>query len=121
MVAMFFYGPEPVSNKIIHIEKTAPLPESHIFQPILTIFELVHDINKTNILTKFHDWETIHGRKTATPPGGHVFQPTRTSLSFFDQKSVEFHEDRTRNAFTRQRFTTDTGLSHFTMRTKVLM
>ncbi len=59
MVAMFFDGLGPVSNKIIHTEKTAPLPESHIFQPILTIFELVHDINKTNILTKFHDWETM--------------------------------------------------------------
>ncbi|KAH3728276.1 hypothetical protein DPMN_054230 [Dreissena polymorpha] len=50
--------------------KTAPPPESNIFPPILTIFKLVHDVNKTNILTN-------HVRKTATPPGGHVFQPTR--------------------------------------------
>ncbi|KAH3701565.1 hypothetical protein DPMN_076553 [Dreissena polymorpha] len=32
---------------------------------------------------------------------------------------TKFHEDRTRNAFTRQRFTTESGLSHFTMRTKI--
>ncbi|KAH3833995.1 hypothetical protein DPMN_107313 [Dreissena polymorpha] len=57
--------------------KLPPPPKSHIFPPILTIFELVHEINKTNILTN-------HVRKTAPPPGGH--------------NSVEIHEDRARNA-----------------------
>ncbi|KAH3826192.1 hypothetical protein DPMN_128088 [Dreissena polymorpha] len=54
----------PRFKQTIHLEKTAPHPESHIFPPILTIFELVHDINKTNILTKFHDRENI-GHKSA--------------------------------------------------------
>ncbi|KAH3701743.1 hypothetical protein DPMN_076737 [Dreissena polymorpha] len=54
----------PRFKQTIHIKKTAPHPEIHIFPPILTIFELVHDINKTNILTKFHDREKI-GHKSA--------------------------------------------------------
>ncbi|KAH3781807.1 hypothetical protein DPMN_159714 [Dreissena polymorpha] len=43
---------------------------------IWTIFELIRDINETNVLTKFHDdWAKL---KTASPPGGHVFQRTGT-------------------------------------------
>ncbi|KAH3748826.1 hypothetical protein DPMN_183281 [Dreissena polymorpha] len=34
---------------------TAPPPGRHVYSPIWTIFELVRDINKTNVLTKFHD------------------------------------------------------------------
>ncbi|KAH3805035.1 hypothetical protein DPMN_133329 [Dreissena polymorpha] len=96
-------------KQTIYIERKLPHPLKAIFfPPILTIFELVHEINKTNILTNLV-------RKTAPPPGGHVFQPTRTifelkkrhiiytnilakSFYFFDQNSVEIHEDRARNA-----------------------
>ncbi|KAH3754568.1 hypothetical protein DPMN_189245 [Dreissena polymorpha] len=39
----------------IHIEKNAPPTGGHVFSPIWTIFELVRDINKTNVLTIFHD------------------------------------------------------------------
>ncbi|KAH3880126.1 hypothetical protein DPMN_004039 [Dreissena polymorpha] len=60
----------------IHIEKTALPPGGHVFSPIWTFFELLRDINKTNILTKFHDvWAKMN---TSTPPGGHVFQRTET-------------------------------------------
>ncbi|KAH3887955.1 hypothetical protein DPMN_011977 [Dreissena polymorpha] len=52
----------------INIEKTAPPTGSHVFSQIWTIFELVRDINKTNVLPK----------KTAPSPGSHVFQRTRT-------------------------------------------
>ncbi|KAH3730995.1 hypothetical protein DPMN_056999 [Dreissena polymorpha] len=68
----------------IHIEKTAPPPDGHVFSPIWTIFELVRDINKTNVLIKFHDdWAKIvtsrvFTRNTAPPPGGHFFQRTGT-------------------------------------------
>ncbi|KAH3833245.1 hypothetical protein DPMN_106550 [Dreissena polymorpha] len=68
----------------IHIEKTAPPPDGHVFSSICTIFELVRDINQTSVLTKFHDdWAKIvtsrvFTRNTAPPPGGHVFQRTRT-------------------------------------------
>ncbi|KAH3749659.1 hypothetical protein DPMN_184160 [Dreissena polymorpha] len=89
----------------MHIEKTAPPTGGHVFSPIWTIFELVRDINKTNVLTKFHDdWAKIvtsrvFTRNTAPPPGGHL------------------HEDRTINmasrVFTRQNVydgrTTDDG------------
>ncbi|KAH3786940.1 hypothetical protein DPMN_165058 [Dreissena polymorpha] len=58
------------------------------FSPIQTIVELVPDINKTNILTNFHDdWAKIvtsrvftrenchyiHIQKNAPSTGGHVF------------------------------------------------
>ncbi|KAH3726692.1 hypothetical protein DPMN_052561 [Dreissena polymorpha] len=67
----------------IHIEKTAP-PPWLFFSPIWTIFELVRDINETNVFTKFHDaWAKIvtsrvFTRNTAPPPGGHVFQGSGT-------------------------------------------
>ncbi|KAH3862210.1 hypothetical protein DPMN_025176 [Dreissena polymorpha] len=66
----------------IHIEKNAPPTGGHVFSPIMTIFELVREINKTNVLTNFHDdWAKIvtsrvFTRKTAPPTGGHVFQRT---------------------------------------------
>ncbi|KAH3783303.1 hypothetical protein DPMN_161238 [Dreissena polymorpha] len=90
----------------IHIEKTAPPTGGHVFSSIWTIFELVPDINKTNLLTKFHnDWANneinvltkwhehwtknvisrvftcfryIHIATTAPPLGGHVFSPIWT-------------------------------------------
>ncbi|KAH3700870.1 hypothetical protein DPMN_075851 [Dreissena polymorpha] len=78
----------------IHIEKTAPPPGGHVFSPIWTIFELVRDINETNVLTKFHDdWAKIvtsrvFTRNTAPPPGGHVFQWTiKTNIL------TKLHED----------------------------
>ncbi|KAH3857524.1 hypothetical protein DPMN_100133 [Dreissena polymorpha] len=50
----------------IHIEKTAPSPSGHVFPLITTIFKL-QQINKTNVLTKFHnDW----AKNEMTTPGG---------------------------------------------------
>ncbi|KAH3783757.1 hypothetical protein DPMN_161701 [Dreissena polymorpha] len=49
-------------------------PDGHIFQPLGNIFELVQDINGTNLLTKFHDDRKINEasrvltRKTAPAP-----------------------------------------------------
>ncbi|KAH3699688.1 hypothetical protein DPMN_074648 [Dreissena polymorpha] len=70
----------------IHIEKNAPPTGGHVFSPIWTIFELVRDINKTDVLTYFHDnWAKIvtsrvFTRKTAQPTGGNVFQRTGTTF-----------------------------------------
>ena len=77
----------------IHIEKNDPPTGGNVFSPIWTIFNLVRDINKTNVLTNFHDdWAKIvtsrvftrflysHIRKTAPPTGGHVFQRTGTTF-----------------------------------------
>ncbi|KAH3749584.1 hypothetical protein DPMN_184085 [Dreissena polymorpha] len=41
--------------KNVTSRKNAPPTGGHVFSPIWTIFELVRDINKTNVLTKFHD------------------------------------------------------------------
>ncbi|KAH3798030.1 hypothetical protein DPMN_151620 [Dreissena polymorpha] len=91
-----------------HIEKIAPLPGGHVFSPIWTIFELIQDINETNVLTKFHDdWAKIvtfrvFTRNTAPPPGGHVFQRTRTIFKL-NQHIIKtniltkLHEDRASN------------------------
>ncbi|KAH3753007.1 hypothetical protein DPMN_187636 [Dreissena polymorpha] len=62
------------------------------FSPIWTIFELVQDIKKTNVLSNFHDrakivTSSVFTRflysqigKTALPTRGHVFQRTRTTF-----------------------------------------
>ncbi|KAH3885340.1 hypothetical protein DPMN_009334 [Dreissena polymorpha] len=39
----------------IHIVKNALPTGGHVFSLIPTIFKLVRDINKTNVLTNFHD------------------------------------------------------------------
>ncbi|KAH3881889.1 hypothetical protein DPMN_005816 [Dreissena polymorpha] len=84
--------------------KNAPPPGSHVFQPIVTIFEMIQDIIETYSLAKFYeDWNTNmasteltrqlltahighkaitkahheHSHKTALPNGGHVFKRTR--------------------------------------------
>ncbi|KAH3824772.1 hypothetical protein DPMN_126625 [Dreissena polymorpha] len=65
----------------MHIETNAPPTGGHVFSPIWTIFELVREINKTNVLTNFHDdWATVTSRKTVPPTGGHVFQRTGTTF-----------------------------------------
>ncbi|KAH3706468.1 hypothetical protein DPMN_065854 [Dreissena polymorpha] len=57
-----------------------------MFLLIPTIFKLVRDINKNNVLTNFHDdWAKIVTsrvltRKTAPPTGSHVFQRIRTNF-----------------------------------------
>ncbi|KAH3694684.1 hypothetical protein DPMN_082125 [Dreissena polymorpha] len=102
----------------IHIEKTAPPPCGHVFSPIWTIFELVRDINKTNVLTKFHDHlakivtSTGFTRNTAPPPGGHNNILTNlhedwasnVTSTVFTSRGIngtnvltKFHEDQTIN------------------------
>ncbi|KAH3802354.1 hypothetical protein DPMN_156030 [Dreissena polymorpha] len=82
----------------LNSQKTAPPPGGHVFSPIWIIFELVRDINKTNVLTKFHDdlanivtsrlningghfqTRSMFTRTTVPPTGGHVFQRTRITF-----------------------------------------
>ncbi|KAH3795282.1 hypothetical protein DPMN_148831 [Dreissena polymorpha] len=111
----------------IHIEKNAPPTGGHVFSPIPTNFKLVRDINKTNVLTNFHDdWAKIvtsrvFTRKTAPPTGGHVFQQIGTTFElnqdiiktniltnfelgrdFIGTKLLtKIHEDLTRNVASR--------------------
>ncbi|KAH3817292.1 hypothetical protein DPMN_118825 [Dreissena polymorpha] len=88
----------------IHIEKNAPPTGGHVFSPIWNIFELIRDINKTNVLTNFHDdWAKIvtsrvFTRKTAPHPGSHVIQLTVTIFkltSHIKETNVltKFHEN----------------------------
>ncbi|KAH3809823.1 hypothetical protein DPMN_138203 [Dreissena polymorpha] len=59
-------------------EKNAPPPGVHVFQPTRTIFKLIQDIIRMNLLTK----------KNATPPGGHT----------------KFHDDRKINVTSREKY-----------------
>ncbi|KAH3749718.1 hypothetical protein DPMN_184228 [Dreissena polymorpha] len=123
----------------VHIEKNALPTGGHVFSLIWTIFELVRDINKTNVLTNFHDdWakivtSSVLTRKTAPPTGGHVFQRTRTTFELnqhiiktniltnfkLDRDIIgtklltKFHEDRNRDVpsrvFTNKCKRTDDG------------
>ncbi|KAH3884514.1 hypothetical protein DPMN_008495 [Dreissena polymorpha] len=93
----------------IHIEKNAPPTGGYVFSPIWTIFELVRDINKTNVLTNFHDdWAKIvtsrvFTRKTAPPTGGHIgHEIFELDQDFIGTKLLtKFHEDGTRNVASR--------------------
>ncbi|KAH3774315.1 hypothetical protein DPMN_175694 [Dreissena polymorpha] len=83
-----------------------PLHGSHVFQPTGIIFELVQDIIGMNLLTKFHEDQTINVAsrvKNAPPLGSHVFQANVTIFELI-QDIIEtnlltkFHEDWTINA-----------------------
>ncbi|KAH3887211.1 hypothetical protein DPMN_011227 [Dreissena polymorpha] len=98
----------------------------HVFSPIRTIVVLVQDINKTNVLTNFHDdWAKIVTSrvftrknchyipvvKNAPPTGGHVFSPVWTIFELvrdINKTNVltNFHDDWTKivtsRVFTRE-------------------
>ncbi|KAH3695306.1 hypothetical protein DPMN_082763 [Dreissena polymorpha] len=89
------------------LKKNSPPHGGHVFQPTGTIFQLVQEIIKANLLTKFHDERTINvasrvlGRKNAPPRGGHVFQPTGTICELVKHiikmnHLTKFHDDRTK-------------------------
>ncbi|KAH3749703.1 hypothetical protein DPMN_184209 [Dreissena polymorpha] len=94
------------------LKKNAPPLGSHVFQANVTIVELIHDINKTNLLTIFHEDWTINvasrvlTRKNAPHPGSHVFRP-KGIISKPVQDIIgmnlqnKFHEHRTINVASR--------------------
>ncbi|KAH3713838.1 hypothetical protein DPMN_073639 [Dreissena polymorpha] len=107
-----------------------PLRQSSVFPLITIIFKLIQHINKTNVLTKFHDdWPknvtlrknlltTCHEdwakNKTAPPLGGHVFSLIK---SIFKLKQdikktnilTKFHDDWTKNVTSRVKKTPPPG------------
>ncbi|KAH3890061.1 hypothetical protein DPMN_014130 [Dreissena polymorpha] len=96
----------------IHIENNAPPTGGHVFSPIWTIFVLFRDINKTNVLTNFHDhWAKIvtsrvFTRKTAPPPSSHVTELTRTIFELYSHIKetnvlTKFHENWAKNVTSR--------------------
>ncbi|KAH3865968.1 hypothetical protein DPMN_029016 [Dreissena polymorpha] len=91
------------------------------FQPTGIIFELVQDIIGMNLLTKFHEDQTINVAsrvKNAPPLGSHVFQGNVTIFKLI-QNIIEanlltkFHEDWKINmasrVLTRQMLTVHDG------------
>ncbi|KAH3735486.1 hypothetical protein DPMN_042018 [Dreissena polymorpha] len=95
-----------------HIKKNAPPLGSHVFQANVTIFELIQDINKTNLLTIFYEDSTINvsskvlKRKNAPPPGGYVFKDIKTIFKLIQDiigtnLLTKFHEDRKINVASR--------------------
>ncbi|KAH3715992.1 hypothetical protein DPMN_058708 [Dreissena polymorpha] len=92
----------------IHIAKTAPPLGGHVFSPIWTIFKLVRDINKTNVLTKFHDdWaKIVNWARNVTFTVFTSFELDRDTIG--TNLLTKFHEDRTRNVDCRV-FTTKCG------------
>ncbi|KAH3710835.1 hypothetical protein DPMN_070330 [Dreissena polymorpha] len=94
-----------------HIWKNAPPLGSPDFQANLTIFKLIQDINKTNLLTIFHEDRTINvasrvlTRKNAPPPGGHNLL-------------TKFHEDQTISVVSRVKNAPPLG-SHTNLKTKL--
>ncbi|KAH3866288.1 hypothetical protein DPMN_029348 [Dreissena polymorpha] len=94
------------------ITKNAPPPGGHVFKETKTIFELIHDIIGTNLLTKFHKDGKINvasrelTRKNASPPGGNVFQPTGIIFELVQyiigmNLLTKFHKDWTINVASR--------------------
>ncbi|KAH3816240.1 hypothetical protein DPMN_117753 [Dreissena polymorpha] len=105
-----------LNSHIKETNKNAPPTGSHVFSPLWTILELIRDINKTNVLTNFHDdWEKkltsrVLTRKTAPPPpGSHVIQLTGTifELNSHIKKTnvlTKFHENWAKNVTSRTIF-----------------
>ncbi|KAH3865985.1 hypothetical protein DPMN_029033 [Dreissena polymorpha] len=93
-----------------HIKKNAPPPGGHVFQPTGIIFELVQDIIGMNLLTKFHEDQTINVAsrvKNAPPLGSHVFQANVTIFELIQDiirtnLLAKFHEDWTINVASRE-------------------
>ncbi|KAH3852962.1 hypothetical protein DPMN_095483 [Dreissena polymorpha] len=90
--------------------KNAPPTGDHVFSPIWTIFKLVREINKTNVLTNFHDdWAKIVTSRVFTRKtiGHEIFELDR---DFIGTKFLtKFHEDRKINVASRDVRRTKTG------------
>ncbi|KAH3825016.1 hypothetical protein DPMN_126878 [Dreissena polymorpha] len=94
----------------IHIAKNAPLTGGHVLLPIWTIFTLLQNIHKTNVLTKFHDdWAKNCDLLTVNCPvtlAAMFFQRTKTifeltSRIYETNVLNKFQEDWTKNVTSR--------------------
>ncbi|KAH3880410.1 hypothetical protein DPMN_004324 [Dreissena polymorpha] len=83
------------------LEKNAPPPGSHVFQPTGIIFELFHEDRTINVASR------VHIGKNAPPLGSHVFQANITIFELI-QDIIEtnlltkFHEEWTINVASRE-------------------
>ncbi|KAH3849610.1 hypothetical protein DPMN_092013 [Dreissena polymorpha] len=77
--------------------KKVPAP---LRQETGTIFEIIQDIIRTNVLTKFHEDYTINVTfrvKNSPPPGGHTDLPSMFPEDGTTNVAYRFDEDRTIN------------------------
>ncbi|KAH3696288.1 hypothetical protein DPMN_083753 [Dreissena polymorpha] len=90
---MVFYVPSRVLTR-----KTAPPPGSHVFQQTRTIFKLIQDIVRKNVLTKFHeDWIINVTSRVLT--SGTIFEIFQDIIG--THVLTKFHEDWTINVTSR--------------------
>ncbi|KAH3863219.1 hypothetical protein DPMN_026199 [Dreissena polymorpha] len=98
-------------------EKNAPPLRGHVFQVNVTIFQLIQDIIKTNLLTIFHqDWtinvaSRVLTRKNVLPLGGHFHEDWTINVASRVKNApplgshtnllTKFHEDRKINVASR--------------------
>ncbi|KAH3859303.1 hypothetical protein DPMN_102021 [Dreissena polymorpha] len=124
-ITIFEMSPDIIKTKM----KNAQPPGSHVFQQTGIIFELIHDIIRTNVEThSYEDW-TIHVSSRV-----HVFQQTRTILELVQaiigtHVLTKFYEDWTINVASRafimyklsthdRGHTTDKSKAHIHLQTK---
>ncbi|KAH3861984.1 hypothetical protein DPMN_024937 [Dreissena polymorpha] len=89
----------PLAAMFFNRQKNPPPAGGNVFQPTKTIFELIQDIIRTHVLTKFHEDRTINVAsraltgKNAPPPW----------LPCFSSKTnpTMFHEDQIINVVSR--------------------
>ncbi|KAH3884825.1 hypothetical protein DPMN_008810 [Dreissena polymorpha] len=95
---------------LVLTRKNTPPPGGHVFQPTGIIFALFQDIIGINLLTKFHEDQTINVASTvknAPPLGSHVFQANVIIFELI-QDIIEtnlltkLHEDWTINVASRE-------------------
>ncbi|KAH3860376.1 hypothetical protein DPMN_023274 [Dreissena polymorpha] len=85
---------------IVTIEKTAPPSGGHVFPLIWTIYELIRHIQKTHVVTKFHDvWtKNVTSREKLPAPWWPCFSPIWTIFELvrdINETNVltKFHDD----------------------------
>ncbi|KAH3849564.1 hypothetical protein DPMN_091967 [Dreissena polymorpha] len=105
--------------------KNAPPLHSHVFQANITMLELIHDINKTNLLTKFHEDWTINvasrvlRRKNAPHPWRPCFS-TKGHHTIGMNLLTKFHEDWTINVASRVKNAPPLGSNAFQAKVTIL-
>ncbi|KAH3740073.1 hypothetical protein DPMN_046768 [Dreissena polymorpha] len=95
-------------NVVSRAKNALPLG-SHVFQANVTIFDLIQDIIKTNLLTCSQGFTIAiysHIRKNASPLGSHVLQANVTIFKLIQEiiqtnLLTKFHEDWTLNVASR--------------------
>ncbi|KAH3709400.1 hypothetical protein DPMN_068862 [Dreissena polymorpha] len=95
----------------VFTRNTAPPPGGHLHEDVtstvFTSFKLGRGTNGTNVLTKFHEDQTINAKyKNAPPPDGHVFKATGTIFELVQDiigtnLQTKFHDDRNINVASR--------------------